>query len=202
MKKILWIIVGAFVVIFFNNCSTGVESSPKPGILQVILHGDDSDTSIVIIDETYSVDTSDVFMIHIFEGKAYQNKKYAELFPTLDAYHNPGHSYNILARDSTNQLYLRYKIFETYVPPGNYTRLQIGITAKELRIGEFDPIPVFLPPEDSLLVNIDFNFSVEPDHITQIDLALSPFRSIQRYKDMYLFKRIVEVQSVKILKRK
>ncbi len=183
------------------SCRTGVEHSPDPGILRVLLHGDDADTTIVIIDEVYHVDTSDVFMVHIFEGKAYQGKKYADLYPTLDAYHNPGHSYNILARDSSAQRYVRYKIFETYVPPGTYTRLQIGVTANMLRIGDFDPIPVFLPPEDSLLVNLDFNFEVKENQVTEIDLALAPFKSVQRFKDTYLFKRTITVQHVQIIKQ-
>ena len=201
MKQLVILTVFVACLSLLFHCSTGVESSPDPGILRVILHGDDSDTTIVIIDEIYKVDTSDVFMVHIFEGKAYQGNKYAELYPTLDTYHNPGKNYNILARDSLNQQYKRYKIFESYVPPGQYTKLQLGVTASELRIGEFDPIPVYLPPEDSLLVNLNFNFTVEENKITEIDLALKPFSSIQRYKDTYLFKRILLVQDVKILKQ-
>ncbi|WP_456408064.1 hypothetical protein [Caldithrix abyssi] len=203
MKSVFKILLLASLVWLTNlvSCRTGVEHSPDPGILRVILHGDDADTTIVIIDELYHVDTSDVFMVHIFEGKAYQGEKYADLYPTLDTYHNPGNSYNILARDTTGQHYQRYKIFETYVPPGTYTRLQIGVTANVLRIGDFDPIPVFLPLGDSLLVNLDFNFQVKENRITVIDLALAPFRSVQRFKDTYLFIRTINVQNVQIIKQ-
>lgn len=201
MKRFFYLSLLIGLIVFLTECSTGIEPSPDPGILRVILHSDDSDTSIVIIDETYSVDTSDVFMIHVFEGKAYQGEKYANLFPELNQYHNPGKYYNILARDSSNTKYRRYKIFETYVPPGDYTKLQIGLTAQELKIGDFDPIPVYLPPGDSLLINLNFDFTVESNHITQVDLALKPFASVQRYKDTYLFRRIVNVAGITILKR-
>ncbi len=201
MKAYVYLIFLLGLVAAFQQCSTGVEPSPDPGVLRVILHGDDSDTTIVIIDETYSVDTSDVFMVHVFEGKAYQGQKYANLFPELNQYHNPGNYYNILARDSANTHYQRYKIFETYVPPGEYTKLQIGLTARELKIGQFDPIPVSLPPGDSLLVNLNFNFTVQSNRITVVDLSLKPFASVQRFKDTYLFHRIVNVQDIKIIKR-
>jgi hypothetical protein len=201
MKRLLLFFLSLALTFMAYQCSTGVESSPDPGILRIIFHGDDSDTSIVIINETYTVDTSDVFMVHIFEGRAYQGQKYAYLYPKLNEYHNPGKNYNILARDSLNQSYKRYKIFETFVPPGNYTRLQIGLTANELRIGDFDPIPIYLPADDSLLISINQDFTVESDHVTEVDLAIKPFASIQRYKDTYLFYRIVTVAGIKILRR-
>ncbi|HGY56827.1 MAG TPA: hypothetical protein ENK44_14060 [Caldithrix abyssi] len=182
-----------FVISLALSCSTGVERSKDPGIVKVVIQSDPSDTTIVILGQTYTVDTSSVFNIQVAQGKVYIDSFYSDLLPELDDFIDNGHNYNVLEQE--NGTYKKIKLFETYAPVDNFTKLQFALNATVLKIGEFQ-IPVQLPEDESLLVDFEQSFSVKENMTTEILLQIEPLRSIVRYKDSYLFLRKITVKNI------
>ncbi len=176
------------------SCSTGVESSPDPGVVRIVLQSDPADTSIIIINDTLTVSKYDNFRTIIFQGKAYSDTNFAILYPTIQSYRQEDDTINVIDRE--NDVYKPYTIFESYAPPGNYTSVVFGVTANLLHISVFD-VPVELPPDAPKLVTLPVNFKVSQNTTTEIDVQLSPFKSVQRYRDSYYFNRQLKITAVK-----
>lgn len=175
-------------------CDTGVAPSPDPGVLRVTLQADPADNTIAVGKDVLTVAPGDRFDVTVFQGKVYRDSVFAVLLPTLDAYREQDAHYNVLARRGEAQP-ARYTIFESYVPPGAYDRLQFGATATELRIGGF-VIPMALPPNTPGLMDFEADFEVVENDTTEITLRIKPFQSVARFRDSYQFTRQIEVVDV------
>ncbi len=197
-KSYLRVILFPFVLLTLitnlNYCSTGVESSSEPGILRITLQSDPADTSIIIVTDTFTVADGDSFGVNFFQSKVYHNNYYAQLYRTTSSYSVETIVINILKR--INGEYQKYTLYESYVPPEEYSRVQFGINAEQMRISRLD-IPVLLPPDSSLLVDFYQDFKVEENKITEIIFQISPFKSVERFKDVYYFMRKIEIVDVK-----
>lgn len=181
------------VAVFFASCSTGINRSEAPGILRVTLQSDPADTTITIMGNEYRVDSASVFNVNIFEARAYIGENYTFLVPRISDYRDDGKVYNILEME--NDSYKQFTIYESYVPVDDYTRLQFGLTASAMKIGDYQ-IPVQLPPDKELLIDLVSNFHVAENETTEVNIYLAPFRSVRRYRDIYLFDRIVDIVSI------
>ena len=187
----LWLI---FVVGLLITCQNGIEPTPNPGIIRVVLQSSPDDTFIVIVKDTFVVSEKDSFGVTVFQGKVYSGKTYAILYPNLKSYQQVDKTYNLLRRDGDQ--YHPFVIFESYVPPGNYDSLQFGLKATVLKLKDFDLIRVESPPDLNPIVNLPASMRVEENKITEVVVYLKPFQSIQRYRDVYRF--IPKVQVVKV----
>ncbi len=179
--------------LFTMSCSTGVERSKDPGIVKVVIQANSSDTTIVILGKTYTVDTSSVFSIQVGQGKIYVDSFYSDLMPNLDDYYDSGKSYNVLDRDKGE--YKKIKLFETYAPAEVFEKLEFSLNASVLKIGGFE-IPVQLPQDEKLLVDLEQEFWVKENTTTEILLGIEPLRSIVRYKDSYRFLRKIRIKQI------
>ncbi len=191
---IKFLCLSVLVLSLMISCNTGVNRSDDPGIVKIIIQSNPSDTSIVILENTYSVDTSSVFNFHIFEGRVYVDSFYSDLTPSLDDYIDEGRFYNVLEQE--DNVYKKFTIYETYAPPDDYTKIQFGLTVKTVKIGEFIT-PVIIPADEDLLVDIEYNFSVRENRTTEILLQIDPLKSIVRYRDSFLLERKFEVVNVR-----
>jgi hypothetical protein len=194
LRVILFPIILLTLITNLNYCSTGVESSPEPGVLRITLQSDPEDTSIIIVTDTFTVADGDSFGVNFFQSKVYHNNYYAQLYRTTSSYSVETIVINILKR--INGEYQKYTLYESNVPPEEYNRVQFGINAEKMRISRLD-IPVLLPPDSSLLVDFYQDFKVEENKITEIIFQISPFKSVERFKDVYYFMRKIEVVDVK-----
>jgi len=183
----------AITVLFLGNCTTGVERSLNPGIVKVVLHPEASDTTIVILGQTYAVDSSSFFSLQISQGKVYIDSFYSELLPELDDFQDNGRSYNILEKEDA--VYKQIKIFETFAPADDFTKLQFAVNASFLKIGGF-LTPVELPEDAKLLMDFEQNFSVKEDMTTEITIKIEPLQSVIRYKDSFHFLRKLEIINI------
>jgi len=191
--------IGFLILFISKGCNIGVEKSEYPGVIRVNLQADPTDTSITILDKTYIPDTSSVMKVKVFEAKAYIDSCYTILLPTLDAFIDEGKSYNILEKDEGK--YKKYKIYESYAPPGIYNRLQFGIVVKELEIGGYK-IPIEVPEGESLIYNFDIEFAVYEYDTTEINIQIKPFKSLYRYRDSYMFNGNLEITSINVYRQK
>ena len=195
-RGLLGLSLGVVLIVWllFQGCTTGIEPSPHPGILRVVLQSDPADTSILIVKQTFTVGEGDAFEVTVFQGRAYSDTTYGILFPTTESYREEQRSYNILERE--NDTYKAFVIFESHLPPGRYDSLQFGISAKLLKIGDIE-VPVEIPQGVQPFVNLAVGFRVEEDRTTEVDVQLKPLESVHRYRDTYRFIPQVEVVGTK-----
>ena len=221
-KGLLGIIFLLLMSSGINHCSTGIETSPAAGILRITIQSNPADTFVVIVTDTFTVsctdtlirdcDTSivandtiysncdtiytnrDFFFVTFSQAKAYSSDNYALLYTDPQAYSQEDSYFNALLM--INHEYPEWTIYESRLPPQKYNRIQIGVNAERLRIGTLD-IPVQLPPDTSLLMDFYRDFTIDENRVTEINLQISPFQSIERYKDIYHFTREIEVINVK-----
>ncbi|HOX87335.1 MAG TPA: hypothetical protein PKW76_14050 [bacterium] len=193
LKAVFLLIALLSVVGYFANCTTSVEPSPMPGILTITLQSNPQDTLIVIIRDTLIVGPEDYFGAVIFQGRVFSDKNYAFLFNEKDNPRQEDKTYNIIER--IDHEYTKYKIFESYVPPGSYDRIQFGIKGDLVKLSYFD-IPVKMPEGESPTQTLEADFNVEENKRTEITVQISPFESVARYKDSYLFRPVLEITDV------
>lgn len=198
VAKYLFVQLGFAIVLavgmFALSCDTGVEVSPAPGVIRVILQSDPADTSIIIIKDTITVSARDWFGVTITQGKIYHGDNFAILFKDTKSYRVEDVVYNILERKDGQ--YQKFTIYESYAPPNSYDKLQFGVTASLLKMGFFN-IPVQLRPGDALLVDLTANFDIKENQTTEIFVQISPFKSVVRYKDTYYFTRQMQIIDVR-----
>jgi len=186
------ILYGLAFIIF--SCDTGVESSPDPGILRVTLQSNPVDTFIVIINDTFTVSPKDSFGVTVFQGKAYKDSHFAILYKTPKSYQQKDITYNIVKIE--NDEYKRFTIFESHVPPFDYDKIQFGITANILKLRNFE-IPVQSPENANLFMDLYHNFQVSENRVTEINVQISPFESVHRFRDTYHFIPLLKIVDVK-----
>lgn len=175
---------------------TGVEKSPDPGIIQVHLQSAPGDTVITIGKERLVVSEGDQFQVSVFQGRVVKDSTYAILYKNLADYQEEEHAYNLLEKTATGTT-ANYQIFNTYIPPGVYKKLEFGLTAEQIRIGNFS-IPVDLPPDVGSIIAFDFEKPVEvnSNDTTVVNLQIRPFKSINRYRDSFRFERDVSITKI------
>ncbi len=193
VKELVFLLLVLTLGAFLVTCSN-IEPSPGPGILRVTLVSDPSDTTIVIVTDTFTVGESDSFGVTIFQGKVYRDSAYAVLYPTIKSYKQEDITYNLIKRE--NNQYHSYTIFESYVPPQDYNRLKFGMKATVLKFSNFDEIKVEAPQDSSLFVELEKQFTVYENRVTEVQVMLEPFRSISRYRDTYQFSPRVKITGV------
>ncbi|MBI4534987.1 MAG: hypothetical protein HY708_01825 [Ignavibacteriae bacterium] len=176
-------------------CNTGVEESPQPGIVRVTLQANPADTTIIILTDTVRVTDQDSIDVKIFQGKVFSGVKFATIFRTITSYRSEDMIYNVLAREAGT--YKTHVLYESYVPPTNYTKLQLGVTATLLKFRDVAPIPLQLRPNDPPLLDFDVEFQVSENRVTEIMLQIDPLRSLSRYRDLYYFERKMRVLGVR-----
>ncbi len=189
------ILVVAVLATGLLSCSTGVEESPQPGIVRVTLQANPADTTILILTDTVRVTDRDSMGVTIFQGKIFSGVKFATLFRSVTSYRAEDITYNVLKRDIGT--YKTYVVYESYVPPGDYTKLQVGVTATLLKFRDVAPIQLQLRPDDPLLLDFDIGFQVSENRVTEIMLQIDPLRSLIRYRDLYYFERKMRVLGVR-----
>ncbi len=141
------------------------------------------------------------FPVRLFQAMVFNGNECAYLSQHLDMPDYPVWYYDILLR--INYSYPKYKVFETYIPPGQYDSLQVGLSPAPspfdiVRIGAM-VIPVELPPDEQVLMNFDCEFTVHEDDTTEIVLEIKPLESVRRYRDSYLFCRDIKVTDIRYL---
>lgn len=176
------------------GCSTGVNSSPYPGTLRVVLQADTVDTSIVIVKDTLYTNIHSQFNVTVFQGKAYRDSTFFTLFLTPQSYQEQDLGYNLLQPDSASR-FKKYVIFDSYLPPGKYDTIQFGMLGNEMVIDQFD-IPVQPNPDSSEFADVKVPFTITRGQITEVDLTVKPLDLVSRYKNSFLFTPHVSVSSV------
>ncbi|HFE64678.1 MAG TPA: hypothetical protein ENK14_09745 [Caldithrix sp.] len=182
----------ALICLLFFACSSGIEFSPDPGILRITLESDQADTTITIVTDTLTVSDNDVFRITIFQGKVYQDSTFTVLYPTIESNSQEERAYNLITRE--NHQYQKFTIFESYVPPFKYNKIQFGLDSDFLKLRNFDKIQVVTPNNFFLILETDFE--VHENRMTEVNLRVSPFENVVRYKDTYIFAPIMEVVGI------
>jgi hypothetical protein len=147
----------------------------------------------------------------------YRGDNYANIYRTTGIARIPGDTVNIIGREwldgtpitredtaiisTTNSRYRKYTVFESYVPPGTYDRLQFALTGREV-LTYYPKIyqnPVELPPGENSVMSFVMSFQVNEDRVTQIEIEIYPFKSLQRHRDSFYFSRITEPPRVQTL---
>jgi hypothetical protein len=181
--------IGVFLcvcaVVWLGGCTSGVETSPQPGIVRITLEGNPADTSFIIIVDTVSVSTGDSLNLTVFQGRVTgSDGRFATLFPTLTSYRQEDVVYNVLRRE--NDAYHRYVVFESYVPPQTYDAVQFGLSASALKF-LFQPPIVIEPPLDTLrfVTFRGLNLTVSENRVTEVSLQIDPLKALTRFRDVY-----------------
>jgi len=190
----LYAVVLLLILLTGTSCDTGVEASLDPGIVRVNLVGDQADTSLVIVNDIYTIADGDSMAVKIFQGKVFKDSVFAVLYRDIKAYQQEDITYNIIKRE--NNKYKSYTIFESYVPPFEYDRIQFGITSSIVKLSGFDDIKVESSDDDNIFVDLYEKFEVFENSVTEINICLEPFQSITRYRDSYKFVPVIRISSI------
>ena len=188
------LIPAAIFVISACGDRFGVELSPEPGIVRVVLQADARDTSIVILGSDWVVAAGDSLDLMVYQGKVWDiDANFATLYKCHDSWRQEEYYYNVLSR--VDGEYESFVAFESFVPDGKYESISIGMRASLMLISPFR-IPVELPPGVDAIMKLPIEFEVFEEELTEITVQISPFQSMKRYQDSYQFDRIVEVTGV------
>jgi len=200
-----------------QGCKTSVEPSPEPGILRVLLKGADADTTIILQNDTSQFSRWDNFNVYVSQGRLYRGDNYAYIYNNTSSERKSSDTVNILGREwlngvpitfadsdpitPANSRFRTHVIFESYVPPGDYNKLSVTLTANEMEI--FVPKhylnPVSLPPGITPAMEFTVSLSVQESGVTEVLLEISPYKSLRRYQDQFYFERKIVVSHVKNL---
>jgi hypothetical protein len=208
-------VLGVLLIISMYGCSTGVESSPEPGIIRVTLKSNEADTLLIILADTIQFSRVDHFDVLVGRGRLYRGENYADLYVAPNMERISASIVNILQRawldgrwilptdtmfnvDAWKSRYVSQTIFEWYVPPGKYDNLQFSITGIEVRVvrpREYKN-PMELEAGVSPVMNFPYPIEIKEGQTTEINMEILPFQSIRRYKDSYIFDRKISIVSV------
>jgi len=183
------------------SCDSGVEPSPDPGMLRVTLQANPADTMVVLNQDTIYSDPRDSVNIKIFQGRVYRDSIFSFLYQNLDEYIQEDHEYNLFNRGEDNN-FKEFVVFESLLPPENYNVLQFGIDADFMLLtyGFFSGgigIPIESSPDLSPLQVFNENIEINEGRITEINLIIDPFQSVERYRDIFRFIPVIRVNSIK-----
>jgi hypothetical protein len=194
LRKLLYLT--SIICVILIGC-TGVEPSPEPGIVQLYLQADPSDTTLIILPDTIHVSKGDRFEITIFQTRVFSSDgNYAYLYKSLTSYTQEDIRINIFERDSLGKPFKTFKIYESRVPPGKYNRIQMGVIPNLLDIWVYE-IPVQVPAGVSTFVNLEKEFEVKENKITGIYVKIYPLQSLRRSKDIFQFEPKLDISAIK-----
>lgn len=182
------------------NCDTGVEPSPEPGILRVLLQQDPADTTIIIARDTLHSSPGDSLEIAIFQNRAFVDTSWAILYQDTSEYMIQSHFYNIFERDDST--FKKFQIINSYLPPDQYTNIQVGITAENMLLtygylfGGVR-IPMEQDPNVGLIQDIQTNYTINSGRITEVLIRIKAFDSVERYRDLFYFNPKLEVVDIR-----
>lgn len=215
MKKIFALLAIALGLSNFS-CTTGVEESPTPGILRVKLQSNEADSILVILGDTARCSRVDRYNVIVSRGRLYRGKNYVDLYRTPSIDRITADTINLIQRqwfdgrlvndtDSfeiprSQTRYIGYTVFEWYTPPGAYDKLQFALTGIEVFVAiprQFNN-PLQLPEGTSSVMDFPASITVEEGKVTDVELEIDPFKSIRRFKDSYIFDRIVRIKKIEI----
>ena len=217
MKKVF--AFGVFLILVYcGGCSTGVDPSPAPGIVRMTLKSDDADTLLVILADTIQFSKYDYYDVMVSQGRLWRGENYSYLYTNTSTERNATTIINILQRkwkngdiitpgdsvfdvDTWRSEYVSSTVYEWYVPPGTYDKLDFNLSGIEMyvvRPRRFQN-PLQLPEGVRPIMTFPVSVTVEAGRTTEIQLVVSPFQSIRRYKDAYLFDRKVRIAKIQIL---
>lgn len=203
---LLWLCI-VLVTVLCASCIDDPEVEDQPGIVRVVLTADPTDTQITILGQTLTVSDDpanlDSLGVNVFQGKAISEKttgdgqnKFAILFESVHQYVQTQKVYNLLLRE--NGEYKKHVVFESFVPEGKYTGLSMGLDGLHMSIGVFE-IPLELRPGADLVISLSANYEVFQRQVTEIRVELSPFKSMVRRLDAFVFDRISKISQVQVL---
>ena len=179
----LFLVLTLALSFIYIGCSTGVELSDPPGIIKVYFRPSSTDTAITIVNTHYQIDPDDVFDIQISEGKMYSDSVFFILYETLNTYNENDVDLDLLEGD---QSYQKQLVFESFLPAGDYTRLEFVLNASLFRLDGFE-VPVVTENGRPNLVQMEEQFRVTESDTTSITVQLDVVSSIKRFRDTYLF---------------
>jgi hypothetical protein len=200
-----------------GGCKTNVEPSPEPGTIRIVLKSADSDTMIIVQNDTSQFSRWDNFNVLVSQCRLYQGETYSYVYSNTSADRQASDTINVLAREwlngvaitpldsdpitPANSRFRRHVIFESYIPPGTYEKLSLSLTASEMEffIPKHYLNPVGLPPGVIPMMEFPVNVTVNERGVTEIELELSPYKSLRRYQDQFYFERKVVVKQVRVL---
>lgn len=214
-----WILlcVLAVLVVGGSGCKTAVEPSPEPGTLRVVFKSADNDTAIIIQNDTSRFSRWDNFNIIVSQCRLYMGENYAYVYNNPSSERKGDDTVNALAREwlngvpisfqdsdsitVANSRFRRFVIFESYVPPGSYQKMSISVTASEMEffIPKHYLNPVTLPPGVTPTMEFPVDVTINERGVTEIELELSPYKSLRRYQDQFYFERKLVIKQVRVL---
>ncbi len=212
------VLVACFLAVAaLHGCTTAVDPSPHAGIVRVTLTSDATDNYLVILSDTTQFSRYDSFVAATLNGRIYRGINYAPIYRTPGIERIDADTVNLLAREwlngvpinirdsvditPANSRYRTYVIFELYVPPGSYDSLAFTLIAGEVAtyIPKYYVNPIQLPPGAAPQMSFPLSFTVQEDKTTEIEIEISPFKSLKRYQDLFLFNRTMRVAGVRTM---
>lgn len=199
-RFVLFEIVCLITLVILFNCSTGIVPSPEPGIIKVTLQADPADTLIVVTGDSLITIDGDSCHVKIYQGKAFiKDTTFAILYQNTSDYYEVEHNYNLLKREKN--IYKEYTIFQSFLPPDNYSKIKFAIISNFLLLTRGFAyggigIPMQIPPKTSPFVEFPINFKIDEKSVTEIKVRIKPLQSVTRYKDIFYFVPNIEVISV------
>jgi hypothetical protein len=179
------------------GCSTGVDPSPAPGTLRVVLTADPADSTIVLVRDPVALRPGDSFTVTAFQGQVLRGDVFFTLFQTPRSYRQEDRTFDPLARTADGRP-RPDTLFHSFLPPGRYDRIRFGLAASRLRLGAFN-VAVSPEPGISPLVDIPVDFEVEEGGVTEVHLTMRPLASVRRFQNVFHFAPQVEVDHVRML---
>ena len=200
IKQIALYFAAVLIAIFAISCSSGVEPSPDPGLVRIIMQANPADTIIIVGQDTVHSDPRDSISISIFQGRVYQDSIYSLLYQNREEYLQEDHFYNFFNRGEDG-FYGEQIIFECLLPPEDFNRIVFGIDADFMLLTSgFSSggigIPMESSPELSLLKEFNVDFEIKSGKVTEIKIILHLFDSVVRFKDFFRFVPVMEVTSI------
>lgn len=189
-------LLGLLTVAAVAGCSS-VEPTDQPGTLRILIEADPSDSTLVLVSDPVGVRPGDGFTVTAFQGKVFADSVFFTLYPTPTSYRQEDRTFDPLAgmvAPGTPP----DTLFNSFLPPGSYDRVEFGLTASQLRISGF-VVPVSRDPDASLLLDLPVDFEIAEGGMTEVRLVLRPLASVARYRNAFRFAPQVEVGGVQMV---
>lgn len=199
-------LVGGLALILCT-CDTGVDPSPDPGVIRLLLEADAADSVVVIGSKRYALgnDTTSALMrIRIGQALIYRDTTYAALYRRLNSFQIQDPLVDVLETDSEGSL-SNHLLFESYLPPAAYDSLQLAMHVNLFRIQTLGRVTfntfeneVRLPPGASPVLTFRQPFDITSRDTTVVQLRIRPLQSLTRYQDVYYFTPEVEIEDIEL----
>jgi len=187
------------IPLIFSSCSdlTKADEKISPGILRVVLESDPADSTISILGVTYGIGEDDSLGINVYQGRAVNvDSSFALLYTNVNSWRQDQHTYNLLKM--TDGVLAQHTVFESFVPPGNYKSISMGLEGFHLQVGPYS-IPVELKSDLDPVAEFAVDYQMEQSRVTEVHILIEPLSSMTRQLDSYVFSRRARVGTVHYL---